>query len=31
MGKVNDFENLIEKTVDSSEVFAGEMLPGFSD
>ena len=26
MGKVNEFQNLIEKTVDSSEVFAGEML-----
>ena len=31
MGKVNAFENLIEKTVDSSEVFAGEMLHVYRD
>ena len=31
MGKVNEFQNLIEKTVDSSEVFAGEMLHVYRD
>ena len=31
MGKVNEFENLIEKMVDSSEVFAGEMLHVYRD
>ena len=31
MGKVNEFQNLIEKTVDSTEVFAGEMLHVYRD